>query len=99
MLNSPAAVSTSLTKAFSGRYARGITNQLIRDMKSKEQEIGSFPLQYWLTGIFRREAAKQEQQEMLSLWAGQAAHYAHTQTAEECFKELVEEVEQVSASN
>ncbi len=93
LLNSDQAQFTSLTKAFSGRYARGITNRLIREMRDKEKELGTFPVQYWLTGIFRREAAKQNKEDFLSAWAGQAAHYAHTQTANECFAELLEEVE------
>jgi len=93
LLHTDIAYSTSLTKAFSGRYARGISNRLIREMRAKENDIGHFPVQYWLTGIFRREAAKQGNDELLSLWAGQAMQYAKDQSAAECMVELIQEFE------
>lgn len=64
---------TCLTRAFSGRWARGIENQFIRDLAAHEAEIPDYPLQNSLTRELRQAATKQNKPEFLSLWAGQAA--------------------------
>src|SRR4029078_2783247 len=63
--------STTLTRAFSGRWARGIGNEFKKiDEASGAQPI-SFPWQNSLTGPMRRAAAQKGQSGLLSLWAGQ----------------------------
>jgi nitronate monooxygenase len=64
---------TVMTKAFSGRYARGIENTFTRTMQ--EQTTLPFPLQNTLTGPLRQWAGAQHDAEYQSLWAGTA--YAH----------------------
>jgi nitronate monooxygenase len=68
-LHGPDASSTVLTKALSGRLARGIPNRITREIT----EPAPFPLQNWLTGQFRPTAAERGNAQLLSLWAGQAA--------------------------
>jgi nitronate monooxygenase len=68
-LHEPDASRTVLTKALSGRLARGIPNRITREIT----EPAPFPLQNWLTGQFRPTAAERGNAQLLSLWAGQAA--------------------------
>jgi nitronate monooxygenase len=62
---------TQLTRAFSGRYARGIENRFMREMRAEEKAIPPYPLQNALTGEMRAAALKAGNPDMLSLWAGQ----------------------------
>lgn len=78
---------TVLTRAMSGRLARGIPNRAMREIESTGI-IAPFPAQNWLTGLFRAEAARRDEGELLSLWAGQAAPLATRETAAEVFAEL-----------
>ncbi len=64
--------STVLTKAFSGKMARGIRNRFITEMQ--EVAIAPYPLQNDLTKGIRKEAAKQGKPEFMSLWAGESVH-------------------------
>lgn len=78
---------TALTRALSGRLARGIPNQAMRDIEASGR-IAPFPAQNWATGAFRAEAARRDEGELLSLWAGQAAPLARHTDAAELFAEL-----------
>ncbi|AYF96905.1 NAD(P)H-dependent flavin oxidoreductase [Protaetiibacter intestinalis] len=77
---------TALTRALSGRLARGIPNRAMRELEGAP--IAPFPAQNWATGAFRAEAARRDQGELLSLWAGQAAPLARLDGAAELFAEL-----------
>ncbi|HYD66441.1 NAD(P)H-dependent flavin oxidoreductase [Azospirillum sp.] len=79
---------TRLTRAFSGRPARGIAN---RFMEAVEDAALPFPMQNALTRPLRAAAAKQGRAEFLSLWAGQGVRMARRQTAAELMGRLVEE--------
>ena len=61
---------TTLTKAFSGRLARGIENTFTRTMQ--DQVALPFPIQNTLTGPLRQWASAQQDAEYQSLWAGTA---------------------------
>jgi nitronate monooxygenase len=62
---------TSLTRAFSGKPARGIRNRFMEEMD--EQDVPAYPVQNAYTRDIRAAAAKEDRIEFLSLWAGQAA--------------------------
>ena len=68
--------TTRLTRAFSGRYARGIENRFMREMRPMEGEIPAYPIQNRLTQPLRAAAATAGNPEMMSLWAGQAVTLA-----------------------
>jgi nitronate monooxygenase len=87
VLRSPAAAHTVLTRALSGRLARGIPNRIIAELEEAGR-IAPFPVQNWLTGRFRPEAAKRENTELMSLWAGQSAPLLRWSTAAEVLAEL-----------
>jgi nitronate monooxygenase len=79
--------STVLTRAMSGRLARGIPNRAMREIETTGI-IAPFPAQNWLTGRFRAEAGRRGDGELVSLWAGQAAGLATSDDAAEVFAEL-----------
>ncbi|WP_456285407.1 nitronate monooxygenase [Microbacterium sp. JZ70] len=79
---------TVLTRAMSGRLARGIPNRAVREIEHAGA-IAPFPAQNWLTGRFRAEAAVQDQGDLLSLWAGQSAGLTRHDDVAELFAELV----------
>ena len=88
---------TRLTRAFSGRPARGIINRFMTEMESSEEaaaEIPPFPVQNALTRPLRTAAGKQGRAEFLSLWAGQGLRLARRQSASELIVRLVEETGQ-----
>ncbi|MBV0893741.1 DUF561 domain-containing protein [Microbacterium sp. NC79] len=77
---------TTLTRAMSGRLARGVENDAVRRLA--DAGYAPFPAQNMLTGAFRRIAAEQNDASKLSLWAGQAASLATGETAADVFAEL-----------
>lgn len=88
LLHSPDASHTVLTRALSGRLARGIPNRVIRDLTDTAL-IAPFPVQNWLTGRFRPEAAARGNTELMSLWAGQSAPLLRHHTAADVLAELL----------
>lgn len=62
---------TRITRAFSGRPARGLVNDFMRHVDAAPEAILPFPYQNALTRPLRAAAAKAGEVEVLSLWAGQ----------------------------
>ena len=88
---------TALTRAFSGRLARGIVNEFMRDLHDHEAAILPYPLQNALTRPLRTAAAARGDTRYLSLWAGQAAALARDLPAGELVRQLVREAAEVRA--
>jgi nitronate monooxygenase len=88
---------TRLTRAFSGRPARGIVNRFMKeiDAATAPDAILPFPYQNMLTRPLREAAAKQGRAEFLSLWAGQGVRMARRQPAAALVERLVDEMESV----
>lgn len=84
---------TRLTRAFSGRPARGIVNRFMAEVEAEgaDSPILPFPLQNSLTRPLRTEAGRQGRAEFLSLWAGQGAPLARRQAAGELVARLAAE--------
>lgn len=85
---SASEVDTRVTRAFSGRPARGIANRLLREVGD---DVPGFPLQNALTRPLRAEAARRDRAEFLSLWSGQAPRLARRMPAGELIARLVAE--------
>lgn len=95
-IRSALAHETVLTRAMSGRVARGLPNRAVRTIEVSGAGA-SFPLQNILTGIFRRAAqADGGRPELLSLWMGQSAGLSRLDDATEVFAELAAGVPGVS---
>ena len=87
---------TTLTRAFSGKWARGINNTFIEEMKKHEPTLPTFPVQNALTQRIRKAAGAQENKEFMSLWSGQSVRLAKRETAGELVKRIVKQVEEIS---
>jgi nitronate monooxygenase len=87
--------STTVTRAFSGKYARGIRNEFIEKHEGREENLPMYPVQNVLTSKIRQEAAKQNKEEYMSLWAGQASSLARTESAQHVVKRVMKEAENV----
>ncbi|MFD2370682.1 NAD(P)H-dependent flavin oxidoreductase [Brevibacillus sp. GCM10020057] len=90
--------ATVLTRAFSGKAARGIENDFMIHLAPHENELPPYPVQNALTRDIRSAAAKQNRPEYLCLWAGQAAALSRDVSAGELVSRLVVETERVCRS-
>ncbi|MBY0122211.1 nitronate monooxygenase family protein [Bacillus sp. S/N-304-OC-R1] len=82
---------TTLTKAFSGKLARGIKNRFIGDMNNSEKQVLPFPVQNDLTGLIRKQAAQLNNPDYMSLWAGQGVRLAKETTVRELMERLIKD--------
>lgn len=89
--------TTVITRAFSGRPARGLRNAFIDRLEGKEECLLPYPLQNVLTRPMRTAAAKTGDIDFLSLWAGQGVARARALPAAELVKQLVAEAEEAGA--
>jgi nitronate monooxygenase len=83
--------ATRVTRAFSGRPARGIVNRFMTEVDADGGAIPAFPIQNALTRPMRAAAARQGRAEYLSLWAGQGLRLARRQSAAALVARLVAE--------
>ena len=90
-----AAEDTRVTRAFSGRPARGVINKFMSAMEpgGDYRDVLPFPWQNALTRPMRTAATAAGQGEYLSLWAGQGVGLARRQSAAELVEVLVAETE------
>jgi nitronate monooxygenase len=92
------ADATVITRAFSGRPARGLRNTFIDKLHGKEDYILPYPLQNALTRSMRTAAAKAGDAGFLSLWAGQGVTRARSLPAAELIERLVAEMKEAGIS-
>jgi nitronate monooxygenase len=85
--------STRVTRAFSGRPARGIVNRFMQEVEKDPEAILPFPLQNALTRPLRTAAAKAGRAEFLNLWAGQGTRMARRAPAAQLVARLASETE------
>lgn len=79
-----------LTKAITGRWARGIRNKLITAVEQSGIAIPVYPVQGSLTAPLRAYGKAQNDKEFIAMWAGQAAAKAKTATVADIFNQLIE---------
>jgi nitronate monooxygenase len=87
------ATETRLTRAFSGRPARGIVNRFMAEVEdpARGAAVLPFPYQNALTRPLRTAAGKAGRAEFLSLWAGQGLGLARRQGATALVERLAAE--------
>lgn len=90
-LFSPHPKSTALTRVFSGRLARGITNRFMEELAPHQARILRYPVQNWLTGLLKKAAREQGRPDLMSLWCGQAAPLLRHHDAASLMEALVKE--------
>jgi nitronate monooxygenase len=89
---------TVITRVFSGRPARALTNTFIEQLAGKEEIILPYPLQNILTRPMRNAAAKRGMPGFLSLFAGQGVTRARIMPAAELFDRLLAELNQATVT-
>jgi len=65
--------ATAVTRAITGRHARGIRNPLMQRLSETADSIAPYPVQNALTQELRQNAGRAQNGDYLSLWAGQGA--------------------------
>lgn len=86
---------TALTRAFSGRLARGIRNRFMEELQPHVEQLPMYPVQNWLTGQMKPAAIAQNRHDLMSLWSGQAAPLLRHKNAATLFNSLIEETSQI----
>lgn len=79
---------TVLTRAFSGKTARGIKNKFIEVMQKHENLILDYPIQNALTLPMRKVAQEKNNTDFMSMWAGCGMRFCSQLRVEELIKEL-----------
>lgn len=87
--------ATRLTRAFSGRLARGFGNRFMVDVE-RAGAILPYPHQAALTSDIRQAAARQGRAEFLPMLAGQGAPLAVSKGAADLVRDLVQQAERVA---
>jgi nitronate monooxygenase len=88
---------TVLTRSFSGKWARGINNEFISEMKDHEPSIPEYPVQNTLTQDIRKTSASQNNPAFMSLWSGQSPRIAKSQTVESLIKNVILEAKKIDS--
>lgn len=89
------AAPTRLTRAFSGRYARGLENRFMTQMQAVENQLPAYPVQNALTAPIRAAAAAKGDTELMSLWAGAEVRRARPMAAAKLMQTLAAEMRTV----
>jgi nitronate monooxygenase len=87
-LGTAEAHHTTLTRAFTGRTGRSISNAYVRASAEAGVPPAPYPVQRGFTRAMRDFAIKSGDAERMQMWAGQAAKFAQARPAEEIVWEL-----------
>lgn len=79
--------STTLTKAFTGKYARGLKNKFTEQLQ--DAVVAPYPIQHYLTLHIRKESVLQNKPEYLSLWMGENSYLAKEASVQEIIDSLI----------
>ena len=82
---------TRMTRAFSGRPARGIRNRYIDALAAVDGELPDFPLMNTLTKPLRAASQSKGSGDLVSLWAGQALTLNRSMPAAQLLETLIVE--------
>jgi nitronate monooxygenase len=93
-LTDPHFVRTELTRAFSGRPARGLVNRFMRE--HGPYAPAAYPRIHHLTSPLRKAAAKAGDAQGMALWAGQGHRLARALPAAQLVQALAAELEEAT---
>jgi nitronate monooxygenase len=82
------AAPTELTRAFTGRLARGIRNEFMRE-HGRHAPV-AYPELHYLTAPLRQRARQAGDPDLINLWAGEAYPLARERLAAEVVRDLAE---------
>ena len=85
--------STVITKIFSGKPARGISNQFIEELENSfaNNNLPDYPIQNSLTQDIRKAAAAQNKISFMSMWSGQGTRLSRKMSAKDLIQEIQKE--------
>jgi nitronate monooxygenase len=92
------AWQTTLSRGFTGRFARGIRNRLSDRFKDDRGDIPAYPVQAWMIGRLSSFAHALDRADLASLSAGQGAPLLHHRHAADLFEEIVRDVPRILAA-
>ncbi|MFD4029250.1 nitronate monooxygenase [Streptomyces sp. NPDC058637] len=95
-LTDPLFVTTALTRAFSGRPARGLVNRFVRE--HGRYAPAAYPQVHQMTSGLRKAAAEAGDPQGMALWAGQGHRMARELPAGELVELLAAETEAARAA-
>lgn len=84
-LQDPALAETALTRAYTGRWARGLANDFIR---AHQKAPAGYPHLHHVTAPLRKAAAAAGDKQVAHLWAGSGHAHARRATAAEITRAL-----------
>ncbi|TDL30869.1 nitronate monooxygenase [Jeotgalibacillus sp. S-D1] len=84
-----------MTRAFSGKWARGVHNRFIEEMKHSQLDVPVFPVQNTLTKAIRSASSSQGNPDCMSLWSGQSPMLAKEQTAAQLIDSVTEQAQRI----
>ena len=83
---------TALTRGFTGRLARGLSNQLLEELNRPGIEILPYPLQRGLVRNLTALAEKAGRTEFMQMWAGQSVNLITCKDAKTLLRNLLSEL-------
>jgi len=92
-LKSAKDTDTILTRAFSGRWARGIRNEMMEAIEQSGIAIPPYPIHNSLTGKLRKLAQQKNDDGYTNLWAGQARYSSDLLHTKDVFRDMVAQYE------
>lgn len=84
---------SALTRAFSGRWARGIRNQFMEAVEAAGLRIPPYPIQHIITAGLRAKAQQADRKEFTNMWAGQASAGAENRSSADILLQLIAQTE------
>ena len=91
-LSSAKAFHTGITRAISGRPARGLINRLHQDLEPMQAKVAAYPGAYSVGKALHLAASHQACQDFAPFWAGQGAPLARALPAAELMAQLISEL-------
>jgi nitronate monooxygenase len=88
-LRHAAAEDTKVTKALSGRPARGIRNRYIEEVEALNETLLPYPAQYSVSRELRKSATERDDTGFMSMWAGQGVGLIRDQPVAELMRDLI----------
>lgn len=86
---------TTVTRAFSGKPARGLRNRFTEEMAPHEPGVPDYPVQNAYTRDLRAAAAERNDTGLMSMWAGQAARLGRAVPAGEIVERTAAAAERI----
>ena len=88
-LQRAAAEDTKVTKALSGRPARGIRNRYIEEVEALNETLLPYPAQYSVSRDLRKSGAERNDTDFMSMWAGQGVGLIRNQPVADLMRDLI----------